>query len=88
MLIPSLADLGLLKRSVRRASGVHIDEEHGKPTVQLGFVIELLGELGMPRLGRHSRSGKRRTPRNQAARPRKETETPHRKVNSTPPTSL
>jgi len=56
-------ELGLLIRSVRRASGVRIDDlaataglskqfvqdvEHGKPTVQLGLVLKLLAELGMP----------------------------------------
>jgi transcriptional regulator with XRE-family HTH domain len=63
MPIPSPAELGLLIRSVRRASGVRIDDlaataglskqfvqdvEHGKPTVQLGLVLKLLAELGMP----------------------------------------
>jgi transcriptional regulator with XRE-family HTH domain len=61
--IPSAAELGLLIRSVRRASGVRLDDlaataglskqfvqdvEHGKPTVQLGLVLKLLAELGMP----------------------------------------
>ena len=59
----SVAELGLLIRSVRRASGVRIDDlaatagmskqfvqdvEHGKPSVQLGLVLKLLAELGMP----------------------------------------
>jgi transcriptional regulator with XRE-family HTH domain len=63
MLIPSPAELGLLIRSVRRASGVRLDDlaataglskqfvqdvEYGKPTVQLGLVLKLLAELGMP----------------------------------------
>jgi transcriptional regulator with XRE-family HTH domain len=63
MSIPSPAELGLLIRSVRRASGVRLDDlaataglskqfvqdvEHGKPTVQLGLVLKLLAELGMP----------------------------------------
>jgi transcriptional regulator with XRE-family HTH domain len=61
--VPSVVDLGLLIRSVRRASGVRIDDlaatagmskqfvqdvEHGKPSVQLGLVLKLLAELGMP----------------------------------------
>jgi transcriptional regulator with XRE-family HTH domain len=61
--VPSPAELGLLIRAVRRASGVRIDDlaatagtskqfvqdvEHGKPTVQLGLVLKLLAELGMP----------------------------------------
>ena len=63
MPVPSTAELGLLIRSVRRASGVRIDDlaataglskqfvqdvEHGKPTVQLALVLKLLAELGMP----------------------------------------
>lgn len=63
MPIPSPAELGLLIRSVRRASGVRIDDlaataglskqfvqdvEHGKPTVQFGLVLKLLVELGIP----------------------------------------
>ena len=63
MPITSPTELGLLIRSVRRASGVRIDDlaataglskqfvqdvEHGKPTVQLGLVLKLLAELGMP----------------------------------------
>ena len=63
MSVPSAAELGLLIRSVRRASGVRIDDlaatagtskqfvqdvEHGKPSVQLGLVLKLLAELGMP----------------------------------------
>jgi transcriptional regulator with XRE-family HTH domain len=61
--IISVADIGLLIRSTRRASGVRLDDlastaglskqfvsdvEHGKPTVQLGLVLKLLAELGMP----------------------------------------
>jgi transcriptional regulator with XRE-family HTH domain len=61
--VPSPAELGLLIRAVRRSSGVRIDDlaataglskqfvqdvEHGKPTVQLGLVLKLLAELGMP----------------------------------------
>ena len=61
--VPSTVELGLLIRSVRRASGVRIDDlaatagmskqfvqdvEHGKPSVQLGLVLKLLVELGMP----------------------------------------
>jgi transcriptional regulator with XRE-family HTH domain len=61
--ISSMVELGLLIRSVRRASGVRIDDlaatagmskqfvqdvEHGKPTVQMGLVLKLLAELGMP----------------------------------------
>jgi transcriptional regulator with XRE-family HTH domain len=61
--VSSPAELGLLIRAVRRASGVRIDDlaataglskqfvqdlEHGKPTVQLGLVLKLLAELGMP----------------------------------------
>jgi transcriptional regulator with XRE-family HTH domain len=63
MPIPSPTELGLLIRSVRRASGVRLDDlaataglskqfvqdvEYGKPTVQLGLVLKLLAELGMP----------------------------------------
>ncbi len=61
--IPTPAELGLLIRAMRRSSGVRIDDlaataglskqfvqdvEHGKPTVQLGLVLKLLAELGMP----------------------------------------
>jgi transcriptional regulator with XRE-family HTH domain len=63
MPITSPTELGLLIRSVRRASEVRIDDlaataglskqfvqdvEHGKATVQLGLVLKLLAELGMP----------------------------------------
>ena len=63
MPIPSPTELGLMIRSVRRASGVRLDDlaataglskqfvqdvEYGKPTVQLGLVLKLLAELGMP----------------------------------------
>jgi len=61
--IHSVADLGLVLRAVRRHSGVRLDDlagtarvskqfasdvEHGKPTVQLGLVLQLLSELGVP----------------------------------------
>ncbi|MGH8138887.1 MAG: helix-turn-helix transcriptional regulator [Steroidobacteraceae bacterium] len=61
--IQSVADLGVAVRSVRRASKVRLDDlaatasvskqfasdvEHGKPTVQLGLVLRLLSELGVP----------------------------------------
>jgi|SRR5208283_3583436 len=61
--IHSVADLGLVVRSVRRTSEVRLDDlaatagvskqfasdvEHGKPTVQLGLVLKLLSELGVP----------------------------------------
>jgi transcriptional regulator with XRE-family HTH domain len=61
--INSVADLGLIVRAVRRASDVRLDDlaatagvskqfaasvEHGKPTVQLGLVLKLLSELGVP----------------------------------------
>lgn len=61
--IHSVADLGLAIRAVRRHSHVRIDDlaatagvskqftqdvEHGKPTVQLGRVLKLLVELGLP----------------------------------------
>jgi transcriptional regulator with XRE-family HTH domain len=61
--IPSSTELGLLIRSVRRASGLRLDDlaataglskqfvqdvEYGKSTVQLGLVLKLLAELGMP----------------------------------------
>jgi transcriptional regulator with XRE-family HTH domain len=60
--IHSVADLGLVVRSVRRTSDVRLDDlaatagvskqfaadvEHGKPTVQLGRVLKLLSELGV-----------------------------------------
>jgi transcriptional regulator with XRE-family HTH domain len=63
MTITFTVELGLLIRSVRRASGVRIDDlaataglskqfvqdvEYGKPTVQLGLVLKMLAELGMP----------------------------------------
>lgn len=63
MPVPSSHELGLLIRAVRRSSGVRIDDlaataglskqfvqdvEHGKPTVQLGLVLKLLAELGIP----------------------------------------
>ena len=61
--IHSVTDLGLAIRAVRRQSRVRIDDlaataglskqftqdvEHGKPTVQLGRVLKLLTELGLP----------------------------------------
>lgn len=61
--IHSVADLGLALRAVRRSSKVRLDDlagmarvskqfasdvEHGKPTVQLGLVLKLLSELGVP----------------------------------------
>ena len=63
MPVPSVVELGLFIRSVRRSSGVRIDDlastagvskqfvqdvELGKPSVQLGLVLKLLAELGMP----------------------------------------
>ena len=61
--IHSVADLGLAVRAVRRSSDVRLDDfaatagvskqfasdvERGKPSVQLGLVLKLLGELGIP----------------------------------------
>jgi transcriptional regulator with XRE-family HTH domain len=61
--IDSVSDLALAVRSVRRASKVRLDDlaatagvskqfasdvEHGKPTVQLGLVLRMLAELGVP----------------------------------------
>lgn len=61
--IQSVADLGLVVRAVRRSSKVRLDDlaattgvskqftsdvEHGKPTVQMGLVLKLLAELGVP----------------------------------------
>jgi transcriptional regulator with XRE-family HTH domain len=61
--IDSVTDLALAIRSVRRASKVRLDDlaatagvskqfasdvEHGKPTVQLGLVLRILAELGVP----------------------------------------
>ena len=61
--IQSVTDLGLAIRAVRRHSHVRIDDlagtagvskqftqdvELGKPTVQLGRVLKLLAELGLP----------------------------------------
>jgi transcriptional regulator with XRE-family HTH domain len=61
--IHSVADLGLAVRAVRRASDVRLDDfaatarvskqfasdvERGKPGVQLGLVLKLLSELGIP----------------------------------------
>ncbi len=61
--IQSVSDLGLAIRAVRRSSDVRLDDlaatarvskqfasdvEHGKATVQLGLVLKLLAELGLP----------------------------------------
>ena len=61
--IHSSAELGLVLRAVRRSSKVRLDDfaatagvskqfatdvEYGKPTVQLGLVLKLLAELGVP----------------------------------------
>lgn len=61
--VQSVPDLGLVVRSVRRTSKIRLDDlaatagvskqfasdvEHGKPTVQLGLVLKLLSELGVP----------------------------------------
>jgi transcriptional regulator with XRE-family HTH domain len=61
--INSVADLGLVVRSVRRSSKVRLDDlaattgvskqfatdvEYGKPTVRLGLVLKMLSELGIP----------------------------------------
>ena len=61
--IPSTAELGNAIRAVRRTSGVRNDDlaataglskqfvqdvEHGKPTAQLGLILKLLAELGVP----------------------------------------
>jgi transcriptional regulator with XRE-family HTH domain len=61
--IASVADLGLVIRAVRQSSHVRLDDlaatvslskqfaqdvEYGKPTVQLGLVLRLLEELGIP----------------------------------------
>lgn len=61
--IHSVSDLGLALRAVRRGSKVRLDDlagmagvskqfasdvEHGKSTVQLGLVLKLLSELGVP----------------------------------------
>src|ERR1700730_13867326 len=61
--IDSASDLALAIRSVRRTSKVRLDDlaatagvskqfasdvEHGKPTVQLGLVLRILAELGVP----------------------------------------
>jgi transcriptional regulator with XRE-family HTH domain len=59
----SVSDLGLALRAVRRSNKVRLDDlagmagvskqfasdvEHGKSTVQLGLVLKLLSELGIP----------------------------------------
>jgi len=61
--IQSVADLGLAVRALRRHSRVRIDDlaatarvskqftqdlEHGKSTIQLGRVLKVLAELGIP----------------------------------------
>ncbi len=61
--IQSVPDLGLVVRAVRRTSKIRLDDlaatagvskqfasdvEHGKVTVQLGLVLKLLSELGVP----------------------------------------
>lgn len=61
--VNSVSDLGLALRAVRHSSNVRLDDlagmagvskqfasevEHGKPTVQLGLVLKLLSELGVP----------------------------------------
>ena len=61
--IQSVSDLGLALRAVRRSNKVRLDDlagmagvskqfasdvEHGKSTVQLGLVLKLLSELGIP----------------------------------------
>lgn len=61
--IQSVADLGLVVRAVRKHGAVRIDDfaantgvsktfvsdvERGKSTVQLGLVLQLLAELGIP----------------------------------------
>ena len=63
IIIRSVGDLGLAVRAVRRSSKVRLDDlaatagvskqfasdvEHGKPTVQLGLVLKMLAELGVP----------------------------------------
>jgi transcriptional regulator with XRE-family HTH domain len=61
--IRSDSDLGLAIRAVRHSSDVRLDDlaatarlskqfvsdvEHGKSTVQMGLVLKLLAELGLP----------------------------------------
>jgi transcriptional regulator with XRE-family HTH domain len=61
--IQSVADLGALIRTVRRAGGIRLDDlaatagvskqfvsdvERGKPTIRMGLVFKLLVELGIP----------------------------------------
>ena len=61
--IRSVSDLGLAIRAVRHGSDVRLDDlaatarlskqfvsdvEHGKSTVQMGLVLKLLAELGLP----------------------------------------
>lgn len=60
--IHTVADLGILIRATRRAHGLRLDDvagsakvgtvfagdvEHGKATVQMGRVLQLLAELGI-----------------------------------------
>lgn len=61
--IQSVADLGLALRAARKSTKVRLDDladmagvskqfvsdvEYGKPTVQLGLVLKLLSEVGLP----------------------------------------
>lgn len=61
--IHSVADLGLALRAARKSTKVRLDDladmagvskqfvsdvEYGKPTVQLGLVLKLLSEMGLP----------------------------------------
>lgn len=61
--LTSPADLGLVLRAARRHAGVRLDDlaatarvskqfvsdlEYGKPTVQLGLVLQVLAEIGLP----------------------------------------
>ena len=63
ILTQSVEELGLVIRAARRSSKVRLDDlaamagvskqfvsdvEHGKSTVQLGLVLKLLAELGIP----------------------------------------
>jgi transcriptional regulator with XRE-family HTH domain len=90
--IHSVDDLGLVVRAVRRNSEVRLDDlaatagvskqfasdvEHGKPTVQLGLVLKMLAELGVPvtldipqdagqELGKLRSTGGVRTPKKRA----------------------
>lgn len=61
--VHSVEDLGLVIRAVRKSAGIRLDDlastvkvskqftsdvERGKPTVQMGRVMRLLEELGVP----------------------------------------